>query len=51
MEGLGGRGYRVESSDDYGAALRNALNEDGPALIDVSIDPGGYTGQLKALRG
>jgi acetolactate synthase-1/2/3 large subunit len=51
MEGLGGRGYRVESSDDYEVALRNALTENGPALIDVSIDPGGYAKQLQALRG
>jgi acetolactate synthase-1/2/3 large subunit len=51
MEGLGGRGYRVESVDDYGAALRHALSGDRPALIDVSIDPDGYTEQLKALRG
>jgi acetolactate synthase-1/2/3 large subunit len=51
MEGLGGRGYRVENIDDYVAALRNALDGDGPALIDVSIDPGGYTKQLQALRG
>jgi acetolactate synthase-1/2/3 large subunit len=51
MEGLGGRGYRVQNTDDYVAALRNALNEDGPALIDVSIDPAGYKEQLKALRG
>jgi len=51
MEGLGGRGYHVESIDDYGAALKNALSGHGPALIDISIDPGGYTEQLTALRG
>jgi acetolactate synthase-1/2/3 large subunit len=51
MEGLGGRGYRAESIDAYGAALRKAFDGNGPALIDVSIDPGGYTEQLQALRG
>jgi acetolactate synthase-1/2/3 large subunit len=51
MEGLGGRGYRAESIDAYGAALRKAFDGNGPALIDVSIDPDGYTEQLQALRG
>lgn len=51
MASLGGRGYRVESVDDCAAALRDALQGNGPALLDVSIDPGGYKEQLKALRG
>lgn len=51
MEGLGGRGYRVQNVDDYMAALRKAFAKTEPALIDVSIDPGGYPKQLQALRG
>jgi acetolactate synthase-1/2/3 large subunit len=51
MNGLGGRGYRVEHIDDYKTALQQALDGNGPALIDVSIDPTGYPQQLKALRG
>lgn len=51
MEGLGGRGYRVDSLRDYETALAQALRGDGPALIDVDIDPSGYPAQLKALRG
>ncbi|MFJ6417380.1 ubiquinone-dependent pyruvate dehydrogenase [Paeniglutamicibacter sp. NPDC091659] len=32
---LGIRGFRVENSDDLAAALDDALDHDGPALIDV----------------
>ena len=51
MEGLGGRGYRVDTLRDYEMALAKALQGEGPALIDVAIDPSGYPAQLKALRG
>jgi acetolactate synthase-1/2/3 large subunit len=51
MEGLGGRGYRVDTLPGYRTALAQALQLDGPALIDVVIDPSGYTAQMKALRG
>ncbi len=51
MEGLGGRGYRADSLAAYRDALNEALRGDGPALIDVAVDPSGYTAQMKALRG
>jgi acetolactate synthase-1/2/3 large subunit len=51
MEGLGGRGYHVESLKDYEMALTEAFRGEGPALIDVPVDPGGYAEQLKAMRG
>jgi acetolactate synthase-1/2/3 large subunit len=51
MRGLGGRGYRVADVAGYREALAAALGGEGPALIDVVIDPGGYLDQLKALRG
>jgi benzoylformate decarboxylase len=34
----GVRGWRVESPDDLGEALRSALRADGPALVDVVLD-------------
>ena len=51
MRGLGGRGYRVEDEAGYRDALAAAFSGAGPVLIDVVIDPTGYTDQLKALRG
>ncbi len=51
MEGMGGRGYCVETIESYTHALSEALQSDGPALIDVTIDASGYSDQLKALRG
>ncbi|MDE0245879.1 MAG: thiamine pyrophosphate-binding protein [Gammaproteobacteria bacterium] len=51
MEGLGGRGFRVDSADEYRAAVSEALRSEGPSLIDVRVDPGGYLAQMKSLRG
>ncbi len=51
MIGLGGRGYRAQSLSEYQAALAEALRGEGPALIDVFVEPGGYSDQLRALRG
>ena len=51
MVGLGGRGYCAQSLSDYRSALVEALRGDGPALIDVFVEAGGYAEQLKALRG
>ncbi len=51
MRSVGGRGFRVSSSAAYRRALAEALSVDGPALIDVRVDPSGYPEQLKALRG
>jgi hypothetical protein len=31
--------------------LEDALAGDGPALLDIAIDPSGYGDQLTALRG
>ncbi|OBA70100.1 acetolactate synthase [Mycobacterium sp. 1554424.7] len=35
---FGARGYRVNSLDEFGATLRQALAEEGPTLIDVPVD-------------
>ncbi|ORW32564.1 acetolactate synthase [Mycobacterium paraense] len=35
---FGGRGYRVNSLDEFTATLRQALTEPGPSLIDVPVD-------------
>ena len=51
MEGLGGRGFRVDNARGYHAALTQALNNEGPSLIDVRVNPGGYLAQMKSLRG
>ncbi|MCX7383041.1 MAG: thiamine pyrophosphate-binding protein [Alphaproteobacteria bacterium] len=51
MRGMGGAGWAVRSAADYAAALDAALALEGPALIDVHVDPAGYSEQLKALRG
>ncbi len=51
MRGLGGRGFRVEDEAGYREALAAAFSGEGPALIDVVVDPTGYSDQLKALRG
>ena len=49
--GFGVRGYRARSLDEYRDALDAALSGDGPALIDVHVDPSGYLAQSVALRG
>ena len=51
MEGLGGRGFRVDGADEYQAAVSESLRSEGPSLIDVTVDPGGYLAQMKSLRG
>jgi acetolactate synthase-1/2/3 large subunit len=50
-EGFGVKGFRADTLAQYTEALRVALAHDGPSLIDVAIDPSGYSGQLAALRG
>jgi acetolactate synthase-1/2/3 large subunit len=35
---FGARGYRVNSLDEFGVTLRQALAEEGPTLIDVPVD-------------
>lgn len=50
-EGFGCRAWRVDTADGYQEALKAALAGQGPALIDVVVDPEGYGEQLAALRG
>ena len=50
-EGFGMPGYRASDLGEYRAALRAAFLVDGPALIDVFVDPAGYPAQLQAMRG
>ena len=49
--GFGCAAWRVSSPADYDAALAEAAATEGPSLIDVVLDPGGYGAQLKAMRG
>lgn len=51
MRGLGGDGEVVSSEAAFVTALNRALNATGPYLIDVLVDPSGYSSQLKAMRG
>ncbi len=51
MNALGGRGYLARDADEYRDALQQALQGEGPALVDVHVTPDGYLEQLKALRG
>jgi acetolactate synthase-1/2/3 large subunit len=51
MHGLGGRGWSVQTVDEYASALEEALSGDGPALIDVRIDPAGYHRQYRVVMG
>jgi acetolactate synthase-1/2/3 large subunit len=49
--GFGWTSFRVEQASDLAAAFAGALAADGPALIDVVIDPSQYEGQIAAIRG
>ena len=49
--GFGCDAWRVSSADDLIEALNNAARTSGPGLIDVQLDPDGYTEQMRALRG
>jgi acetolactate synthase I/II/III large subunit len=35
---FGARGYRAETLEEFATILKQALSEDGPSLIDVSVD-------------
>jgi acetolactate synthase-1/2/3 large subunit len=50
-QGLGCPAWQVDNVLDYQSALRDAFAGKGPALVDVVLDPKGYTEQLAALRG
>jgi len=39
MEALGGKGFYVEDPADLRAALDEAMAHDGPALVNVRLDP------------
>jgi acetolactate synthase-1/2/3 large subunit len=51
MEALGGLGLRAADEASARDALARALATDGPALVDIRVDPGSYPAQIKALRG
>lgn len=51
MQALGGQGFAATTEGQYHDALTKALRHQGPSLIDVQIDPSGYSQQLKAMRG
>lgn len=51
MRAMGGAGFTACTEAEYGAALAQAIAVQGPALIDVAVDPSGYPAQIKALRG
>jgi len=48
---LGCRAWRLDAGDALTPVLGDAFKGDGPALIDVAIDPSGYGDQLVAIRG
>lgn len=48
---LGVPGLRVDDSESFRAALLDALEQGGPALIDAVIDPSAYAAVLDATRG
>ena len=50
-QGLGCSGWRVAAAEPLAPALAEAFAHDGPALVDVVVDPGAYNAQYEALRG
>lgn len=42
---------QVRNGDHYERSLRQALDRDGPTLIDVIVDPSGYAAILETIRG
>ena len=50
-QGLGCRGWRVAETEPLTPALTEAFAHDGPALVDVTVDPDAYNAQYEALRG
>ena len=50
-QGLGCRGWRVDATEPLTPALGQAFASDGPALVDVTVDPDTYNAQYEALRG
>jgi acetolactate synthase-1/2/3 large subunit len=50
-EGFGCASFRVERLEELEAALRLAAACDGPAVVDVVVDPVSYYDEVIALRG
>ena len=48
---LGCRAWRVDAGSPMEPVLTEALAGDGPALVDVAVDPAAYAAQLESLRG
>ena len=49
--GLGCWGWSVGATDALAPVLAEAFAHDGPALVDVTVDPEAYSAQYEALRG
>lgn len=49
--GLGCAAWRVGAAEALEPALARAFAAEGPALVDVAIDPAPYAAQFEALRG
>lgn len=50
MRALGGFGASVTTEQEFVEVMATALKTKDPSLIDVSIDPSGYSEQLQAMR-
>ncbi|MFO0996594.1 MAG: thiamine pyrophosphate-binding protein [Alphaproteobacteria bacterium] len=49
--GFGCQAWRVEDAKALDAALASAFRAEGPAIIDVAVDPSLYARQIEVLRG
>jgi acetolactate synthase-1/2/3 large subunit len=49
--GFGCTAWRVSSAEELKEALHIAAQTSGPSLIDIELDPDGYSEQMRALRG
>lgn len=49
--GFGCKSWKVDNLEDYKNALAESSKFKGARLIDVWVDPNGYSDQLKSLRG
>jgi len=48
---MGCRGFSASDSEALESALADAASGEGPAVIDVAVDPSGYRAEFEALRG
>lgn len=48
--GMGCHAWRVGADESIEEVLSLALSTEGPSVIDVTTNPGGYRDQLAALR-